>query len=81
MKILGVGWFLIIILAVLQYNIKKERLHTLALQKNSIESDENRDNTRLIIDKEDMNHRHCSEWSSIHSCLKSLERKTSEHEY
>lgn len=80
MKILGVGWFLIIILAVLQYNFKKERLHSQYLKKNEMELNEKRDQNWLMFEQEYRKHQPSSEGELFRNRLKSLERKTSDNE-
>jgi hypothetical protein len=80
MKILGVGWFLIIILAVLQYNFKKERLHTQYLGKNGMKPNEKRDESRLIFEQERRKFKSSSGWEPLRNCLENLEKKTSDDE-
>lgn len=74
MKLFGVGWLLILILAVLQYNFKKERLHTLALQKNRMYFDKYWENTQLLFDQESGTIQSSPDRASIRSRLKSIEK-------
>ena len=74
MKTLGVGWFLLIILAILQYNLKKERLFTQYIPKNGIRLDEKWDKCQ-ISEQESKNLRPISEWDPLRNSLKRLEMK------